>query len=136
VITERKTDFGDLVNAGNVGAGRELFRISQNNVVRVFVTLQRSSAGRSSQARKRPWRPKQEDKERPPAELFAAPWCEITVPRTSRTGATRYFAGSPAICNKPADLSRMPGAGPIRVLVLHLQIQRQSFGQECPKRHT
>jgi len=39
VITERKTDFGDLVNAGNAGVGRELFRISQNNVVRVFVTV-------------------------------------------------------------------------------------------------
>jgi RND family efflux transporter MFP subunit len=39
VITERKTDFGDLVNAGNAGAGHELFRISQNNIVRVFVTV-------------------------------------------------------------------------------------------------
>src|SRR6266481_1305387 len=39
VITERKTDFGDLVNAGNAGVGRELFRISQNNTVRVFVTV-------------------------------------------------------------------------------------------------
>jgi membrane fusion protein, multidrug efflux system len=39
VITLRKTDFGDLVNAGNAGAGRELFRISQNNIVRVFVTV-------------------------------------------------------------------------------------------------
>src|ERR1700746_773676 len=39
VITERKTDFGDLVNAGNAGAGRELFRISQNQTVRVFVTV-------------------------------------------------------------------------------------------------
>jgi RND family efflux transporter MFP subunit len=39
VITERKTDFGDLVNAGNAGTGRELFRISQNNIVRVFVTV-------------------------------------------------------------------------------------------------
>ena len=39
VITERKTDFGDLVNAGNAGVGRELFRISQNSVVRVFVTV-------------------------------------------------------------------------------------------------
>ena len=35
----RKTDFGDLVNAGNAGAGRELFHISQNNIVRVFVTV-------------------------------------------------------------------------------------------------
>jgi RND family efflux transporter MFP subunit len=39
VITLRKTDFGDLVNAGNAGVGRELFRISQNNVVRVFATV-------------------------------------------------------------------------------------------------
>ena len=39
VITLRKTDFGDLVNAGNAGAGRELFHISQNNIVRVFVTV-------------------------------------------------------------------------------------------------
>lgn len=39
VITERKTDFGDLINAGNAGTGRELFRISQNDVVRVFVTV-------------------------------------------------------------------------------------------------
>jgi RND family efflux transporter MFP subunit len=39
VITLRKTDFGDLVNAGNAGLGRELFRISQNNIVRVFVTV-------------------------------------------------------------------------------------------------
>jgi RND family efflux transporter MFP subunit len=39
VITQRKTDFGDLVNAGNAGVGRELFQISQNNIVRVFVTV-------------------------------------------------------------------------------------------------
>ncbi|HEX4594704.1 MAG TPA: efflux RND transporter periplasmic adaptor subunit [Bryobacteraceae bacterium] len=39
VITLRKTDFGDLVNAGNGGLGRELFQISQNNIVRVFVTV-------------------------------------------------------------------------------------------------
>jgi RND family efflux transporter MFP subunit len=39
VITLRKTDFGHLVNAGNAGVGRELFRISQNNIVRVFVTV-------------------------------------------------------------------------------------------------
>jgi RND family efflux transporter MFP subunit len=39
VITLRKTDFGDLVNAGNAGVGRELFRISQNDTVRVFVTV-------------------------------------------------------------------------------------------------
>jgi RND family efflux transporter MFP subunit len=38
-ITLRRTDLGDLVNAGNSGLGRELFRISQNNVVRVFVTV-------------------------------------------------------------------------------------------------
>jgi RND family efflux transporter MFP subunit len=39
VITLRKTDLGNLVNAGNAGVGRELFRISQNNIVRVFVTV-------------------------------------------------------------------------------------------------
>jgi len=39
IITERKTDFGDLVNSGNAGAGHELFRISQNSVVRIFVTV-------------------------------------------------------------------------------------------------
>jgi RND family efflux transporter MFP subunit len=39
VITLRKTDFGDLVNAGNAGIDREMFRISQNNTVRVFVTV-------------------------------------------------------------------------------------------------
>ena len=39
VITQRKTDFGDLVNAGNTGVGRELFQISQNNTVRVFVAV-------------------------------------------------------------------------------------------------
>ena len=38
-ITERKTDFGDLVNAGNAGQGHELFRISQNSIVRIFVTV-------------------------------------------------------------------------------------------------
>jgi RND family efflux transporter MFP subunit len=39
IITERKTDFGDLVNSGNAGAGHELFRISQNDTVRIFVTV-------------------------------------------------------------------------------------------------
>jgi RND family efflux transporter MFP subunit len=39
VITLRKIEVGDLVNAGNAGVGRELFRISQNNMVRVFVTV-------------------------------------------------------------------------------------------------
>jgi len=37
VITERKTDFGDLINAGNDGTGRELFRVSQISTIRVFV---------------------------------------------------------------------------------------------------
>jgi RND family efflux transporter MFP subunit len=39
IITERKTDLGDLVNAGNAGMGHELFRISQNSIVRIFVTV-------------------------------------------------------------------------------------------------
>jgi RND family efflux transporter MFP subunit len=39
VITERKTDFGDLINAGNDGTGRELFRVSQVSMIRVFVNV-------------------------------------------------------------------------------------------------
>src|SRR5439155_25737706 len=39
VITLRKTDLGDLVNAGNAGLGRELFHVSQTNTVRVFVPV-------------------------------------------------------------------------------------------------
>jgi RND family efflux transporter MFP subunit len=39
VITERKTDFGDLINAGNGGIGHELFRISQISTIRVFVNV-------------------------------------------------------------------------------------------------
>jgi RND family efflux transporter MFP subunit len=39
VITERKTDVGDLINAGNSGTGRELFHISQINTIRVFVNV-------------------------------------------------------------------------------------------------
>lgn len=39
IITERKTDFGDLVNAGNSGTGREMFRISKNDVVRIFANV-------------------------------------------------------------------------------------------------
>jgi RND family efflux transporter MFP subunit len=39
VITERKTDFGDLINAGNDGTGRELFRVSQISMIRVFVNV-------------------------------------------------------------------------------------------------
>ncbi len=39
VITERKTDFGDLINAGNDGTGRELFRVSQIGTIRVFVNV-------------------------------------------------------------------------------------------------
>jgi len=39
VITLRKTDLGDLVNAGNAGLGRELFHLSQTSTVRVFVTV-------------------------------------------------------------------------------------------------
>jgi RND family efflux transporter MFP subunit len=39
VITERKTDFGDLINAGNDGTGRELFRVSQISTIRVFVNV-------------------------------------------------------------------------------------------------
>jgi RND family efflux transporter MFP subunit len=39
VITERHTDIGDLVNAGNGGAGTELFRVSRISTVRIFVAV-------------------------------------------------------------------------------------------------
>ena len=38
VITERRTDLGDLVNAGNGGAGTEMFRVSRISTMRIFVS--------------------------------------------------------------------------------------------------
>jgi RND family efflux transporter MFP subunit len=52
IITERKTDFGDLVNAGNAGVGHELFRLSQNNVVRIFVNVPEEFSSQMKQGRK------------------------------------------------------------------------------------
>ena len=39
VITARKTEVGDLINAGNSGVGAELFRISNINTMRVYVNV-------------------------------------------------------------------------------------------------
>ena len=39
VITARKTEVGDLINAGNSGLGAELFRISNITMMRVFVNV-------------------------------------------------------------------------------------------------
>jgi len=39
VITERRTDIGDLVNAGNGGVGSELFRVSKIGMMRIFVSV-------------------------------------------------------------------------------------------------
>ena len=39
IITERKTEVGDLINAGNSGAAQELFQISQIGTIRVYVTV-------------------------------------------------------------------------------------------------
>jgi RND family efflux transporter MFP subunit len=39
IITQRRTDIGDLINAGNGGTGSQLFRIAKIDVVRVFVTV-------------------------------------------------------------------------------------------------
>jgi RND family efflux transporter MFP subunit len=39
VITERRTDIGDLVNAGNGGVGTELFRVSRIATMRIFVAV-------------------------------------------------------------------------------------------------
>jgi RND family efflux transporter MFP subunit len=38
-ITQRLTDIGDLINAGNGGTGHELFRIAKVNVIRAYVTV-------------------------------------------------------------------------------------------------
>ncbi len=39
VVTERRIDVGDLINAGNSGNGAELFRISRIDVMRIFVAV-------------------------------------------------------------------------------------------------
>jgi RND family efflux transporter MFP subunit len=39
IITQRLTDIGNLINAGNGGTGQQLFRMSKIDVVRVFVTV-------------------------------------------------------------------------------------------------
>ena len=39
VITARKTEIGDLINAGNSGLGAELFRISNITTMRVYVNV-------------------------------------------------------------------------------------------------
>jgi RND family efflux transporter MFP subunit len=39
VVTERQTDIGDLVNAGNGGTGTELFRVSRISTMRIFVAV-------------------------------------------------------------------------------------------------
>ena len=39
VITERRTDIGNLVNAGNGGTGSELFRVSKIGMMRIFVPV-------------------------------------------------------------------------------------------------
>jgi len=39
VVTERRTDIGDLINAGNSGTGAELFRLSRIDIMRVFVSV-------------------------------------------------------------------------------------------------
>jgi RND family efflux transporter MFP subunit len=39
VVTARRTDVGDLINAGNSGVGAELFRISNIGTMRVYVNV-------------------------------------------------------------------------------------------------
>jgi RND family efflux transporter MFP subunit len=38
-ITQRLTDVGDLINAGNGGTGHELFQLAQINIIRAYVTV-------------------------------------------------------------------------------------------------
>jgi RND family efflux transporter MFP subunit len=39
IVTERRTDTGNLINAGNSGAGAELFRVSKLSTMRVFIPV-------------------------------------------------------------------------------------------------
>lgn len=39
IVTERRTDTGDLINAGNSGAGAELFRVSKISTMRIFIPV-------------------------------------------------------------------------------------------------
>jgi RND family efflux transporter MFP subunit len=39
IVTERRTDTGDLINAGNSGPGAELFRVSKSSTMRVFIPV-------------------------------------------------------------------------------------------------
>jgi RND family efflux transporter MFP subunit len=48
IITQRRTDIGDLINAGNSGTGAELFQIAKINVMRVFVSVPESYSGQIS----------------------------------------------------------------------------------------
>jgi RND family efflux transporter MFP subunit len=41
-ITQRLTDVGDLINAGNGGTGHELFHMAKINVIRAYVTVPES----------------------------------------------------------------------------------------------
>jgi RND family efflux transporter MFP subunit len=44
-ITQRLTDIGNLINAGNGGIGHELFRIANINVIRAYVTVPETYSG-------------------------------------------------------------------------------------------
>jgi RND family efflux transporter MFP subunit len=39
IVTERRADTGDLINAGNSGPGAELFRVSKISTMRVFIPV-------------------------------------------------------------------------------------------------
>ncbi|QNI32568.1 efflux RND transporter periplasmic adaptor subunit [Alloacidobacterium dinghuense] len=39
IVTERHTDIGDLINAGNSGPGAELFRVSRTSTMRIFIPV-------------------------------------------------------------------------------------------------
>jgi RND family efflux transporter MFP subunit len=39
IVTQRRTDIGDLINAGNSGTGAQLFQISRIDIMRIFVSV-------------------------------------------------------------------------------------------------
>jgi RND family efflux transporter MFP subunit len=45
IITARNTDIGDLINSGNAGGGKELFRVARVDTLRIFVNVPEDYGG-------------------------------------------------------------------------------------------
>ena len=45
IVTARNTDIGDLINSGNSGGGKELFRVARIDTLRIFVNVPEDYSG-------------------------------------------------------------------------------------------